>query len=375
VYSALKAGFVVLGAERWLNPLLTGATVVVLALVARRLWPDERLRPAVAVALLATSSQFVVTSGTGYAMPAHLLFNLVWLWLYLRGDALSYGLALGVGVLAMGLHNPFPHTLFVAPFMLRLLRERRWTRLGAAAVVYVAGAALWLTYLRFVDPVVTGADEGLLSIFRFPDVAAGVLLMMNVALLLTWHAPILGVLVFAALSHPRRLPAPVVDLALGVLTTLAFFAFYPSTQGHGWGYRYAHQVLGNLCLVAASGAPIAMAAFGDRRARQWLTAGIVVALAVQLPLRLRDTERFVRPFAAGAARAEPHRPARGGVSRAGARPHRRGVDRTGDDADGAPAGVRSAVSAADALARRRVSPCRARARTSRTGPRRAGGWR
>lgn len=299
VYSALKSVFIVLRLESWLNPLLSAGSIVALAAVARRLWPGEGLRPAVAIALLATSSQFVVTSGTGYAMPAHLFLNLVWLWLYLRGDARSWGAALAVGVLAMGLHNPFPHTLFVAPFMLRLLRERRWARLVSAGVVYVAGAALWLVYLRFVDPVVSGAERGLFSLFTFPDVASAALHTMNVSLLLTWHAPVFGVLVFVALAHPRRLDAPLVDLALGVLATLGFFMFYPSTQGHGWGYRYAHQVLGNLCLLAAAGVPTIVAALGARRTRQWLVAGIATALLVQLPLRLRDTVRFVRPFARG----------------------------------------------------------------------------
>ena len=79
-----------------------------------------------AVALLATSSQVVLTSGSGYTMPAHLLANLLWLWLYLRGDRRRGRSRCSWAGSRSGLHSPFPHALFVAPFLVRLLRERRW---------------------------------------------------------------------------------------------------------------------------------------------------------------------------------------------------------------------------------------------------------
>jgi hypothetical protein len=299
VYAAIRSVFLLAHIETWLNPLFSGGAIMVLAAIARQLWPSDGVRQLVAVGLLATSSQFIVTSGTGYSMPAHLFLNLLWLWLYLRGDVRSWAGALVVGVLAMGLHNPFPHTLFVAPFMLRLLRQRRWGRLGSAAVVYVTGAAIWFVWLRFVHPSASNPDSGLGALFAVPSFATFLDHLLNMALLLSWNAPVLGVLVLVALSHPRRLDDIQIDLGIGVFVTIVFYMFFPSTQGHGWGYRYAHQVLGSLCLIAAAGVPTMHAALGERRTRQWLVAGLVTALVVQLPLRLRDTEQFVRPFAKG----------------------------------------------------------------------------
>ena len=129
-YALMKTPFVMTRARSSPQSAARGAVGGAARGVARRLWPDEGLRPWMALAFFVTSSEVLMTSGTGYSMPAHLALNLLWLWLYQRGDARSWGLALAVGVLALGLHNPMPHALFVAPFLVRLLRERRWRRVG-----------------------------------------------------------------------------------------------------------------------------------------------------------------------------------------------------------------------------------------------------
>jgi hypothetical protein len=88
------------------------------------------------------------------------------------------------------------------------------------------------------------------------------------------------------------------DLALGVLFTLGFYFFFPLTQGHGWGYRYAYQILGSLSLLAAAGAPWLVAATSPRRAQRLLGLSLAVALVLQVPIRFAQGERFIRPYAA-----------------------------------------------------------------------------
>jgi hypothetical protein len=297
-YALMKAPFIAANAGVILNPLLASIAIIALGASARRLWPNEGTRPWLAVALLATSSQFVITSATGYSMPAHLCLNLVWLYLYLRGDQRSWIAALVVGVLALGLHNPFPHALFVAPFLVRLLLERRWRRVGEAMLVYGAGAVMWLAWLRFSYPVAESGG-GLLSLFAVP---APIILWVNgvsFSLLFTWQAPLFGALFLVALMRVRRLGAPLTDLALGVLLTLGFFLFFPSTQGHGWGHRYAYQVLGSMALLAAAGVEPLITVLGERKAQFSVAASLLLGLLVQLPWRALQTERFVRPFAMG----------------------------------------------------------------------------
>ncbi|MFL5608790.1 MAG: hypothetical protein ACJ8AD_20205, partial [Gemmatimonadaceae bacterium] len=113
VYSAMRALFLLAGAEWLTNPVMAAASVILLAAVGRRMWPGDAGRQWIALLLLVTSSQFLITSATAYAMPAHLCLNLLWLWLWLRGDRASLVALPLVGALALGLHNPFPHALFV----------------------------------------------------------------------------------------------------------------------------------------------------------------------------------------------------------------------------------------------------------------------
>ena len=297
VFALIKVPFLVAHLEAWLNPLLTAASFVTLGAITRQIWPGERTRPLVALALFATSSQILVTSGTGYSMPAHLFLNLVWLSLYLRGDQRSWIVALVVGALALGLHSPFPHALFVAPFLLRQFYERHWTRVASACMAYGCAGLVWLIWLQRVHPPAPGGESVLLHVFAMPNFGALALHVMNFSLLLTWHAPVLGPLLFAAVAYPRRMTPLQRDLAVGLFLTLLFFVFFPLTQGHGWGYRYAHQVLGNLCLLGAEGVGTMASVIGARRTRTWLLLGFATSLVIQLPLRLRDTEHFVRPFA------------------------------------------------------------------------------
>jgi hypothetical protein len=203
-----------------------------------------------------------------------------------------------VGALALGLHNPFPHALFVAPFLIRLVRQRRWKRVLAAAVTYGVSGAVWLFWLRAVY-IARGAAGGTTSLFALPGVYAAWLHGMNWTALLTWQAPMFAILLIVALAQFRQWDALLADLGLGVLFTLGFFVFFASSQGHGWGYRYAFQILGNLSLLAAAAVPTIEATIGRVATRRWLTAGFAMTILCQVPARMVQTERFVRPFAAG----------------------------------------------------------------------------
>lgn len=307
VYAALRTPFVLLRAEWLLNPLLAAASVLLLDRVTRRFWPGAPARRLLALAFLVTSSQFLATSMTGYAMPAHLCLNLLWLLLYLRDDRAGWLAAPWVGALALGLHNPFPHALFVAPFLVRMLLRRRFGWLAYAGAVYAASAAAWLAWLRFASAGGGGSGggatsaAGLLGSFRLPDAGMGFVHALDLTLVFSWQTPVLPVLLLVALFAWRRLGVTERDLATGLLLTFAFYLLFPANQGHGWGYRYIYGALGNVVLLAAAGASIAARQVPRERLCALIAASLLVTVVVQLPLRFRQIERFVRPYASAMA--------------------------------------------------------------------------
>ncbi len=148
VYSALRAIFMSVGLEWLTNPFLAALSLLALAALTRKLWPEDPWKPLLAVALLAASPQFLVMSMTSYAMPAHLALNLIWLWLYADRTKRRFWLAPLVGVAALGLHQPFFHALFATPFLVRLAFTRRWRATFWYAAVYLLGITCWYAWWK-----------------------------------------------------------------------------------------------------------------------------------------------------------------------------------------------------------------------------------
>ncbi|HVF04484.1 MAG TPA: hypothetical protein VNA20_06575 [Frankiaceae bacterium] len=313
VYAAMRALFSLASAEWLTNSVLAAASVVLLAAVTRRLWLGGRRVRAGGLALLflLLSSQFLVTSMSGYSMPAHLCLNLLWLWLYLRDDRPSMALVPWVGVLALGLHNPVPHALFAAPFLLRVLRDRRYGWMAYCGAVYLAGAIGWYEWLGFVhtgigapdaataaDPNVVG---GFLTNFSLPGLFSWFVQGMSLALFFTWQTPVLAIFLPVGLMAWRRLGPVERDLAVGLAAAWCFYALVSANQGHGWGYRYLYPVLGNAVLLAARGADEVWRSGREALVGRLVLASAVVTILVQWPLRAMQTESFVRPYAAALA--------------------------------------------------------------------------
>ena len=295
LYGALRSLFLRVGADRLLNPALAALSVPLVYACARRLWPDDKVRAWTAVGFLVLSSQFLFMSMTGYSMPAHLAANLLWIYAFSRGDRAGWLSAPIVGVVALGLHNPVPHALFAAPFLLQLVLMRRWAWTAYFAVVYLAGIAAWLAWAQFVTTISVGG--GLLDMFATPGLTMLGVQELSLTLILSWQTPLLAVLLIWVALARGSLTTTEQCLALGIVLSFGFFLFYPLTQGHGWGYRYTYPVLGNMALLGASGMARMGAALGRRTTQRLLLASTLVTVFVQLPLRAWQIERYVRPFA------------------------------------------------------------------------------
>jgi hypothetical protein len=302
VNAALHALFMWLGDRALTAPVLAAVAVLALYGIARRLWPKRPDAAVVAVLLLVTSSQFLITAMTPYAMTAHLALNLVWLYLFLRNTGASHGGALVVGFAASGLHQVIFHPLFAAPFVLMLWVQRRFRLAAIYTMGYAAICLFWVFYWALILPPLAGSASGLSAFlmraweFLTFDLGAFGLMVRNLARFIAWQNPFVLVLFIAALGSIRLWKSPMPQLLGGIVLTLVAMTFVMPFQGHGWGYRYLHGLLGNLSLMAAYG----WVNIGGRRIApmRGALAACTVFAVLMLPLRGWQVRSFTEPYAA-----------------------------------------------------------------------------
>lgn len=311
--AALYAAFDLAGLGPYTSAVLNAVAVGLVARVAHQLYPSDSTAPFLAALLLATSQQALAASLTSYAMTAHLCFNLLWLTLFLTDRLWSLILAAFVGVATASLHQIHPHVFFAAPFLLTLLRPFRPGLVLLYGSVYLAGHAAvyawdWVAFGRYVaaasppaaaalappDAATAGIFDRVLAMFRLPSLDALTTVLANLARLFGWQsAALVPLLVFAArtIRHDRRLWILVASIALSLLP----YPFLMPDQGHGWGYRYLHGLLGLLVLLAVPG----WRALGPDRAgaKAAVLCLLILAPVLLVPFRAIQIERFVAPYA------------------------------------------------------------------------------
>ncbi len=296
VYAAMRALFQSVYLQAFLNPVLAVLTVLALYGVARNIWPNEKQNALVAVLLLAASAQFLVMAMTFYAMPAHLALNTIWLWFYSRPDRRRFYLAPIVGVLAIGLHQPIVHALFAAPFLLRLVAQRRWRAATIFGGIYLMGCTGWFAWrTHFAAP-----DDATGTLFRLFNPKMIVIQPMDLLLVLGWSCLATPLLAALGLRRLFRQQPIVQDAAWSCVATFGFYYFFLYDQGNGWGYRYFHGTLSCFILLAVAGWDSLGREIGAPAARRYLTAGVVASLLVALPLRCYQAESYIGPFARAA---------------------------------------------------------------------------
>ena len=302
VHSMVRAMFIAARADRLAGPVMSALSVVLAGAIARRLWPDRPHRMWIAMAVLATSTQFLVMSMTMYAMPTHLLFAMLWLWLYVVDRRWSLVLLPLVGVVALGVHSPIPHGLLVPVFWLRYVRQRRYGAASYVAAVYAVGIVYWHAQLGMAGAAASVATQSsaaattVVSMFHLPSPLSLYTSAMNAALIATWNSPVLVVCALAAGLAWHRLDTFSRDAVLTLLCMMLGRVFSNTLQGEGWGYRFIYAGLGLFALVAACGCDVLARVLGDRTARRLVAASLIVSVAVELPLRGVQVAAFIGPY-------------------------------------------------------------------------------
>jgi hypothetical protein len=199
-------------------------------------------------------------------MPSHLLANSLYALLLIQ-PTLRRAFAAGVvGSIALSLHNPVPHVLFAAPWLIWIATRRGGVRLLASLCagylpLFVLLGVGWFEFsnhLRADGQVLVAAStdatdrfKNMLGVFSLPT--ATVLLSRSIALAKVWVWGVPGLLILACNGAVRERGNISCRLfAASALTTLIAYLFFPEDQGHGWGYRYFHSTWIALPLLATA---------------------------------------------------------------------------------------------------------------------------
>lgn len=307
INALMRTAFAEVADPALMNPLLTAIGAVALFDIAKRLFPGNNGAQWVALLLYGTSAQVLVTAMTTYAMTAHLALNLVWLALFLRGTRVSHAGAITAGFLAIGLHQVIFHPLFALPFIDQLRRRGEWRTAAAYFVSYAAFCLFWFSYPHLVaisaglgrSSGAAAGSGGYFSVRILPlllqrDPVTFPLMAVNLVRFITWQNLALVPLMALGLGAVRRDQGIAKPLLYGVvLTTVAMTILLPY-QGHGWGYRYLHGLIGNCALLGAYG----WGDFSDREeVRAFALVGTVVTVFGSLPFLLWQTHEFAHPYA------------------------------------------------------------------------------
>ncbi|MEQ1688983.1 MAG: hypothetical protein ABL874_10455, partial [Sphingopyxis sp.] len=294
---------------RLTGPLLSALGLVALWGCVRRIWPEDRELPIVALLLYIGSGQIVLTGMTSYAMSGHLALNLIWLWLFLRGSWRMDVAALAVGFLATGLHQPLMHPMFAAPILFLCLYERQWQRAALYLAGYAMIGAFWLWWpgwtwglvqagggiaqpagvdyaSRLMQTVMAGGVE------RIPNMLANLLRFVAWQHVLLLPLFALGI---AGLRTKRLMMA----LAAGVTLSIAVMFVILAYQGHGFGYRYLHGLIGSCILIALHGWKQAGSAIAKWRPLFVRTS--ISGLVIMLSFQAWMAHQFYAPYARASA--------------------------------------------------------------------------
>lgn len=305
-FALLLAPFVWLNATWAANPAIGALAVPAVHRLTREVTGSSEAA-AWATVFAAASPVFVVDSISYYSMQAHLLCNTVFALLLLRPTVPRAAAAGLVGSVALTLHQPVPHLLFLLPFACWLaMQPGSRATLAALAIGYLPfGLLLGLGWQFHLGELVRTGAAAVVSVVPAPSLAetsldriSGNLTLPNASTLRarvagltkvwTWGAA--GLLVLAAYGYAagRRNPA-IKLLGAALLATFFGYFFFPMDQGHGWGYRYFHSAWVALPVLAATGLLAGRGDSGDelRGMAAWL---VVLSLVFANALRLAEVE-------------------------------------------------------------------------------------
>ena len=278
------------------NAVLAAASIGLIFLITLEITSDRRAA-GWAILFTVSSGSFVAYAISYYSMQAHFTFNLFFAYLLMRPTRARALVAGFVGSLALNLHNPFPHALFAAPWLMSMLMEARHRALLRPLLFgYLPGVCLamaWLVLRGNMTPTPAALANAVpAGVFAWPDLALLNLRVASLVKLWLWASPC--VLLLAVLGAGRAFGDRRVRLlAWSACVTFIGYLFVRFDQGHGWGYRYFQSAAG--CMPVLAG--VAMSQEKSVKAPRLVAfagATAVLSLLVIVPQQLLEIEAIIR---------------------------------------------------------------------------------
>jgi hypothetical protein len=310
IHSAFRALLSNIGIASLASPLMAALGAACTWSVARRLWPESNRTVLLSLLLVVTSSQVILTSMTAFSMSMHMALNMLWLALFLADRRKTHVLAVLVGFLATGIHQPLFHPMFVMPFLFLLLGQKRWKLLSFYVGCYAAVGVFWMAWPLWIvshgiaqaaaiDCANVNCSSGVGYVERLLTAVSAFglrhvwLTAANLLRFIFWQNPLLVPLALAGIISCWRSEPLVRALAISFVLTILVMAVLLPWQGHGWGYRYVHPALGSAIILACFGFR-SLEARGVSIQRPLLIAS--AAAVALLPLHAWMASRVVAPF-------------------------------------------------------------------------------
>jgi hypothetical protein len=306
IHSAWRAALSFVADPALASPLMAALGGFCIWRISRLLWPASAVTQLVCVLLYAGSSQVLVTAMTAYSMSMHLALNMLWLWLFLLDRRPTHAAAMIVGWFATGIHQPVFHALFVLPFLVLLMGQKRWKLLAAYCLAYALIGAFWLYWPIWISSHGTAAavsingTGGIDFVKRLSTVLASSsynavwIMAANLLRFVCWQHPLLVPLAILGIwANVRQQPlcrALAISFVLPILLTGVLLPW----QGYGWGYRYVHPVLGCLILLGGYGWQTLEAQRVDLR--QIMVRTSAFAIFIIFPIYAATAHRIASPI-------------------------------------------------------------------------------
>jgi len=293
--------------------LMAAASIYLLSSITVKCLGKQHNAVFIAVILLALSPQFLITAMTPYAMTAHLFFNLLWLFFFMRAGKIAVSFSLITGFLAIGLHQVHNFPAFVLPFIILLFIQRKRLLFVIHSLTYAAGLIFWIwwkgAYLPILETVPTvGSDASTFQHFinsiikttsrhDWTDLIAW---PINFLRFISWQHLLLFPLLVSAYYYRKQMNPMTRAMVWSVILSLVPYIIAMPIQGHGWGYRYLHGLLGNITLLAVFGWIQLQENTSDRKDLTKIStifvASSLTMLLLVLPIRSFQTEAIVGAF-------------------------------------------------------------------------------